>query len=64
MQGNLYGQNTSGAILSQTSDGKFMKINYEGQDPSDYRRFRQIIEDFWDTAVVWQEELQNANSQK
>jgi hypothetical protein len=64
LQGNLYGQSTAGAILSQTPEGRFIKISYEGQDPPNFNRFRQIIEDFWDVAVVWQEELQTANSQR
>lgn len=62
MEGVLYGQTTSGAIINQSLDGRTINLHYEGADLADFRRFRQIIEDFWDAAVVWQEEIQRANS--
>lgn len=61
LSANLFGEFTSGAVLGLTEDS-LITLNHVVQQRLDYRAFRNLVEDFLNTADYWFEEAQEVKS--
>lgn len=59
MLGNLFGQGTKGSILGLSDDANQLLLNQSINYTIDYKEFRDILEDFINTAEYWRLELKN-----
>jgi hypothetical protein len=56
MQANLFGQGTHGAVLGLSDDGNMLTLSQEVEYNIEYKDFRDVIEDFFNTVDFWREE--------
>lgn len=56
LQANLFGQGTRGAVLALTEDGNVLTLSRTLEYNSNYREFKEALEDFVATVVFWREE--------
>lgn len=56
LQANLFGQGTRGAVLALTEDGNVLTLSRTVEYNSDYREFKEALEDFVATIVFWRDE--------
>lgn len=56
---NLFGQGTSGAILGTDIEGSFLTLSLNIDRHIDYKNFRDIVEEFFNTVDFWKLELVN-----
>lgn len=59
MLGNLFGQGTKGAVLGLTEDGNLLTLTQTVDYNAEYKEFRDIIEDFINSAEYWRIESKN-----
>lgn len=59
---NLLGQGTRGAILGMNSEGNLLTLTKDIDYPIDYKNFRDIVEDFFNAADVWRQEILNRST--
>jgi len=59
MLGNLFGQGTKGSILGLSDDGTQLVLNQAIDYPIEYKEFRDIVEDFINSADYWRMESKN-----
>ncbi len=61
--GNLFGQGTLGSVVGITADGKNVAISREIPKITDYKNFRNNLEDFLNALDFWRDEArQRENS--
>ncbi|MBA2727046.1 MAG: type III secretion system chaperone [Parachlamydiaceae bacterium] len=53
---NLFCEATKGAVLGLSQDATYMTLTHVVEHRLDYREFRDIVEDFLNTADSWYEE--------
>ena len=63
MLGNLFGQGTQGAVLGLSQDGKALTLSLEIDYNPDYKDFRDLLEDFLNTADFWRDQAEKAEEQ-
>lgn len=56
---NLFGQGTGDAVLGMDEEGKQIVLARTVLRRIDYQEFKDILEDFLNTAEIWHEELTN-----
>lgn len=56
LQANLFGQGTHGAILGLNEDGNVLTLSKAVEYNSDYKEFKETLEDFISTIVFWRDE--------
>lgn len=61
MLGNLFGQGTKGSVLGLNDDASQLVLNQFIDYNIEYKDFRDILEDFINTAEYWRLELKNFN---
>jgi|694.fasta_scaffold18802_8 hypothetical protein len=59
MLGNLFGQGTKGAILGLSDDGNQLTLSQTIEYNIEYKEFRDILEDFVNSAEYWKSESKN-----
>lgn len=57
MQANLFGQGTGGAAIGLDAGEKFITLSQAIPDETDYKHFREVLEDFVNYADYWKEEV-------
>lgn len=53
---NLLGLGTRGNVLGLTKDSKFLTLSRDLEEDLPYLPFRDLVEDFANTAIFWHEE--------
>lgn len=61
LSANLFGEFTRGGVLG-LSDESMMTLNQVVEKRLDYREFRNLVEDFLNTADYWYEEAHESNT--
>ncbi len=56
LQGNLFGQGTKDAILGTSEDGNLLTLSKAVEYTVDYKKFKDILEDFINNVDFWREE--------
>jgi hypothetical protein len=59
MQANLFGQGTHGAVLGLTEEGNMLTLSQFVDYTTNYKDFRDVVEDFINTVDFWREEARN-----
>lgn len=59
MLGNLFGQGTKGAILGLNDDASLLTLTQTVDYNIEYKEFRDIVEDFINSADYWRAESKN-----
>lgn len=59
MLANLFGQGTKGAILGLNLEGTLLTLTLVVDYPTEYKEFRESLEDFLNTMDFWREEAVN-----
>jgi len=54
---NLYGRGTDRSLLGLDSEGKKLTLSYTIDYNADYKEFKEILEDFLNSADFWSREL-------
>ena len=57
LRANLFGESTHGAVLGLSHDGSTMTLTHTANYRLDYNEFRDIVEDFINTADFWRNEV-------
>lgn len=56
LQANLFGQGTRGAVLALNENGNVLTLSKVVEYNSDYREFKETLEDFVSTIAFWRDE--------
>jgi hypothetical protein len=56
---DLFFQGTKGAVLGLNEDGNLLTLSQNVEYQTDYREFRDVLEDFINTIDYWRGEVQN-----
>lgn len=59
MLANLFGQGTFGAVLGLTIDGNTLVLSKVVEHQTDYKEFKEILEDFINAVDYWHDEALN-----
>jgi hypothetical protein len=57
MISNLFGQGTEGAVLAVDEESKKLVLFRDVSRTVNYQEFKEILEDFLNTADIWHEEI-------
>lgn len=60
MFANLFGKGTNGAVLGLDENGNLLTLSQTVDYTTNYKAFKEKLEDFASTADFWSEELKNS----
>lgn len=65
LHGDLFGQGTAGGVLGLSGDRSTLTLHWEGgNDLTEYRHFKAVLEDFFNTIDFWKNEALNTSEPK